>query len=568
MSPQLKLLRALGIFPLVMVAILVLSTLMPGLLPDFAPTVAVSNIQPSEGLSFAATLGDPALSDDKRPTGARLYLIEARRGTALHRFDGWCVMGFACAWLMAVVDSNYPTATHEVRRQLGPGGSVHKDIFDKGGGRFSVWKGGLYFSLPDQMSFANVKRLDLRVPSFAWLEPAKTDAFFASLQGLSALGLVGWVIAGVTARWMPFFYRNVLPGLLISAALLAIGFIGGEAYLRGSGMFPVSHIRWVGRFVDQVGFTFEPGETIKWTNGTDFWAAERVNSLGFVDREPVLPKPPGMFRILLVGDSFVEAVQVSIAQKLQTLLTTDLKQRFPGGDFDTIALGYSGTGQSNQLPFYERNRRDFKPDLVILLFVANDFANNSNLLESLRYGYHPDHPPLLFMRAGEGQACERLPIDAGFGRYLLAGDLAGRAKQLRALSADIDRDLRGWTTADDLDGMFYRKGPLPPAFEAAVASTRCAFAEWKKLAKQDGFKLLVASHVKGEQLNRLQQITRDLGLPLIDLDREFSKKPDPALVHFRRDSHWSPTGHRWAADAILNYLADNEYVPAAGKTDR
>ena len=41
---------------------------------------------------------------------------------------------------------------------------------------------------------------------------------------------------------------------------------------------------------------------------------------------------------------------------------------------------------------------------------------------------------------------------------------------------------------------------------------------------------------------------------------EFVKHHDPALAHFKSDAHWSPNGHRWAAAAIVNYLADNEYV--------
>ena len=55
-------------------------------------------------------------------------------------------------------------------------------------------------------------------------------------------------------------------------------------------------------------------------------------------------------------------------------------------------------------------------------------------------------------------------------------------------------------------------------------------------------------------------MTGELELPLIDLHQEFVKHHDPKLAHFKGDGHWSPNGHRWAADAIMNYLADNGYV--------
>ena len=358
----------------------------------------------------------------------------------------------------------------------------------------------------------------------------------------------------------------MLPGLIVSAVVLAVGLLGAELYLRHAGMFPVSDSRFASMFVDKVGFVFKPGDTVKLTNGLDFWVSEKVNSLGFIDAEPALPKPADTFRILLVGDSFVEAAQVPIAQKLQTLLAADLNRRFADRKFDAVALGFSGTGQANQLPFYERNR-DLKPDLVILLFVSNDFANNSPVLESLRHGWHPDHSPRVFMRERPGQPCDRLPIDPAWQKSLLAGDMAERARQLRAMSTDFDNGLRGWKPGrgkkptDVLQDIFLGHGPLPPVFEAAVDSTKCAFVEWQKLGEQDGFRLLVASanSVAG-QIDRLNAMTGELELPLIDLHQEFVKHHDPALAHFKSDGHWSPNGHRWAAAAVAKYLADNGYL--------
>ncbi len=549
-----------------MVVILALATLAPAVWPEFYRLVTVSNIRPVSGAGFLGTLSEPTLSDDKVPTGAELYLIETKRGTALHRLGEWCVVGrFACAWLNALVDSHDPGATREGERRLGPGGSLHQDIIDKGNGRFSVWHGVVYFSLPDHVPLTAVTRLELRMPSMPALRAEKVDPLFSALRYLSTLGLVVWAAVRHLGPRLGLLYRNVLPGLIVSAVLLAVGVLGTELYLRHAGMFPVSDIRFPSMFVDKIGFLFKPGDTVRLTNGLDFWVSEKVNSRGFIDAEPALPKPPGTFRILLVGDSFVEAAQVPIAQKLQTLLAADLNQRFPDRRFDAVALGFSGTGQANQLPFYERNR-DLKPDLVILLFVSNDFANNSPVLESLRHGWHPDHSPRVFMRARPGQPCERLPIDPAWQKSLLFGDMAERASQLRAMSPDFDNGVRGWKptrgkkSTDILQDIFLGPGPLPPVFEAAVASTKCAFIEWKKLAEQDGFKLLVASadNVAG-QIERLKGMTGELELPLIDLQQEFVKHHDPALAHFKSDGHWSPNGHRWAAAAVANYLANNGY---------
>ena len=100
-----------------------------------------------------------------------------------------------------------------------------------------------------------------------------------------------------------------------------------------------------------------------------------------------------------------QALEVPIREKLQTLLRKGLERQFPLKKFDTIALGFSGTGQSAQLPYYERNRKDFKPDIVVLVFVLNDFANNSAVLEGLRQGWHRDHSPFhRILTAARGRA--------------------------------------------------------------------------------------------------------------------------------------------------------------------
>lgn len=550
-----------------MVVILALSTLAPVLWSQVYRVVTVSNIKPVSGAGYFGALSDSTLSDDKVPTGAELYFIETKPGTALHVLDEWCgVVRFACAWLNALADSNDPGATREAARRLGPGESLHRDINAKGDGRFSVWHGGVYFSLPDQVPFTAVTRLELRMPIMPALSAAKVESFASVLRYLAVMGLVAWIVVRLLGPKLAVFTRNVLPGLIASAVLLVVGLLGADLYLRRAGMFPVRDSRVPSLFVDKVGFLFKPGDTVKFTNGLDFWVSETVNSLGFIDSEPALPKPPDTFRILLVGDSFVEAAQVPIAQKLQTLLAADLNRRFPDRKFDAVALGYSGTGQANQLPYYERNR-DLKPDLVILLFVSNDFSNNSPVLESLRHGWHPDHLPRVFMRARPGQPCERLPIDPAWQKSLLMGDMAERARQLSDMSPDSNNGLRGWKpvrskkSTDGLNEMFLALGPLPPVFETAVGLTKCAFVEWQRLAEQDGFKLLVASvnSVAG-QIDRLKGITNELELPLIDLHQEFAKHHDPALAHFKSDAHWSPNGHRWAADAVAKYLADNGYL--------
>ena len=109
--------------------------------------------------------------------------------------------------------------------------------------------------------------------------------------------------------------------------------------------------------------------------------------------------------------------------------------------------------------------------------------------------------------------------------------------------------------------MFNKTGELPPAFEEALTLTKCAFAEWKKIAAEDGFSLLVVAEERVENPNGMGQIKRlktmldELDLPLLNLRPEFSKRGDLSAARWKFDGHWTPIGHRWAADAIFDYLS-------------
>ena len=157
--------------------------------------------------------------------------------------------------------------------------------------------------------------------------------------------------------------------------------------------FPIEKSTLPTIFDRRVGLILKPGSEMQSTNYSDYSLTQRANSLGFLDREPRGAKEPRAFRILALGDSFVEAQQVPIAEKFHVLLEGMLTKRFPERRFETEALGRSGVGTAAELAYYETFGRSFRPDLVVLVFVPNDFSDNSPLLGSIYYGWQPEHPP-------------------------------------------------------------------------------------------------------------------------------------------------------------------------------
>lgn len=98
-----------------------------------------------------------------------------------------------------------------------------------------------------------------------------------------------------------------------------------------------------------VGTTFQPNARVVLTNGLDFHVEERSYEAGFLDRPlPPLAKSPGVCRIAFIGDSMVEAAQVPIGQKVQVVIQKRLEAARPGKPVETMAFGFSGTGQVNK----------------------------------------------------------------------------------------------------------------------------------------------------------------------------------------------------------------------------
>lgn len=539
-----------------------------------ARNVAILDSAPDEAKSFVA---HPREVDATADPSLKMRLVECVDLPPTRILERYLAWSFVFQYFDAALPKRFPALTIESCRRIGDGSRTLQKVRIRGEGTFFAEGDLLYFSTSDNSDPRfNGRRYRLDVS-----DPAPRIVTLGTL-GLS-LGfgvlLVVHIVAGATRVYVRLFrasalFRNTIPGLLISVAAICMIYVAGEVYLRCT--VPFITPTWPWHFDPRVGFLFDSGAALKYTNGSDFWTDSQVNSLGFLDREPKIPKPVDTFRILVIGDSFVEAAQVHMEQKFHVLLQERLNERLSGGlRIDSVALGSSGTGQVNQIAFYDAFGPRLKPDLVILLFVFNDFANNSSLLEAVRNGWSPLRPPRLFFRHSDEGGFERIGLAADWNQHLIPVPqdqpydqlIAHRVGYLRR-QPEFEPALGDWTPPDDLDldNVFYASD-MPPAFNEALEATAEAFRVFAEYAKRDGFSLLVVatphdgpqSHatrhvVPGLARMRLRERVATLGIPFFDPSPGFKGRGDPEDAVFKLDSHWSATGHQWAAEEIADYL--------------
>jgi hypothetical protein len=162
----------------------------------------------------------------------------------------------------------------------------------------------------------------------------------------------------------------ILGGAIVSALIL-------EAGLRLAGVsYPYFYVP------DPVlGYAHKPNAEGWWKK--EGFAHIRINRAGFRDRDHTEAKQPGTFRIAVLGDSYSEALQVSLDETYWAVLESDLAQcpAFDGRRVEVLNFGVSGYGTAQELLLLRHRVWDYAPDLILLaVLTLNDIQENSYAL--------------------------------------------------------------------------------------------------------------------------------------------------------------------------------------------
>jgi hypothetical protein len=172
---------------------------------------------------------------------------------------------------------------------------------------------------------------------------------------------------------------QIARGALIRLSLASLSIILGVALFEvlARTMWDGFQINRVYRFHPSLGWTQVPGR--KHTYPASVFGEPvrtEINQLGFRDLEHPVGKPPGTKRIVLIGDSFCEAVQVNMEQTFYRILEQELSS--PTDRWEVINLGVGDFGQAQEYLALQEYGWQFDPDVVMLqVYAMNDVCNNS-----------------------------------------------------------------------------------------------------------------------------------------------------------------------------------------------
>ncbi len=164
---------------------------------------------------------------------------------------------------------------------------------------------------------------------------------------------------------------SFLGSILIIEALFP--FLLPHEYAQVRDLTKHSSLSWHKPGREFVYYGYDPNVKRKYVNRF------RWNSRGYFDKEYPFEKPRGVKRIVVIGDSLVEAIQVPLVRTFHKLLEVSLNSLdgvTPVPRFEVIALGHSGTGQVEHLKVLKREAINYSPDAVIMTLYTADFCRD------------------------------------------------------------------------------------------------------------------------------------------------------------------------------------------------
>jgi hypothetical protein len=377
--------------------------------------------------------------------------------------------------------------------------------------------------------------------------------------------------------------------------VIVLSALASEGLVRA--LVPVSDFFW--EFDPHVGVKLIPNKHGRSVQSGVFDVSVQTNAQGFRDVGHAYEKRPGSSRVVLLGDSFIEAMQVPFEQSVAPLLEDRLQG---GGDVEVINLGVSGFGTAREYLMLRQYGLRYNPDLVLLFFVGNDISDNSQRLQGLPYVPYPvpgrngdvakDETGSLLFTAVTDQTSSLGVLTDVLRRYSKAYRLLREATAGSPSINEILYSLGLMSTPPERVNRpraesfgyyeIYRLSPTD-TWREAWALTEHLLVATRDLAEANGARFAVilvpaawevdSSRWEGilRKVPAMREVPMDIehpsrrlsaflslhGIPHIPLLADFRRlSPSRPPLYFSRDGHWTAEGHRLAADLLQRPVRD------------
>ena len=270
-----------------------------------------------------------------------------------------------------------------------------------------------------------------------------------------------------------------------------------------------------------------------------------TNSKGLRDVEHTYEKPPGVFRIVVIGDSFVfGAGGVEPSKRFTDILQASTR------NIEVINMGVPAYGADQEYLYLADEGLKYHPDLVVLCAFYNDFSESFSTINP------SNGRPKGYLSLDSDQLVVHPPQFSIFYRLAQHSYLLGLANlELSKISKAYDQAMRR------------RHGVLDQQTRLAVF--RQIYASAADLCQQHGAAFVLVYLPFQGQYEKwiIQQVMDDLaaarGMKTLDLMETMKLANRAHKAYFPHDIHFNEYGNQVVAEALLEYLGKNGLLPPA-----
>lgn len=263
------------------------------------------------------------------------------------------------------------------------------------------------------------------------------------------------------------------------------------------------------------------------------------NNLGFRD-ENIAQKPPNVRRILMLGDSFIESLEVEYPKTFPVLLERYVNERSP--DWEVAVVGSQGYSTSQELLAFRRFHEVISPDIVLLCFYCgNDFEDNLRP----KFAFLNDTGKLEIPRNEEPRwkhtirGLQRWLYESSHLAFLLKNSLESMA------NIRLEPDSKSATKADKT----YMQEITRKLVIQLAEEVRATGAEFRVVVIPFRDDLIAGDH---ENPSFIGGVCAENSIPILDLSPLLD-----ADKFFETDVHFNLDGHEIVANAIHAFVASS-----------
>lgn len=336
--------------------------------------------------------------------------------------------------------------------------------------------------------------------------------------------------------------RSRLARIALLLSAVAIGLAIGECAVRMLNLAPIVFPVWVTKQRTAyrrsknpiLGYELKPDYRDPQADTHE--SVPATNAFGQRDIERQLAKPAGVRRILILGDSVAVGAGV---YSLDDTISRQMEVQLDDRRIEVLNFGVSGYCTRAEVELLRTKGLDFRPDLVIVLFVGNDYSDTNVRVH--QYGSIYERPE--------------------FVKHLFVRSALFR---LAALKLNL------FHFGDEVDPQTWHSGAL------GTNNVETGLAELMRLSREHRFHVLLAlwpgfadNFISDLWIEpnvpdplRIRRIAKKLDIPIVELADYFRKDwrmlpagINPRVQYSIGDTlHPSRIGARVGASALCDYL--------------